>query len=380
MPWKRLACLPAGAVGVVGKDEEERGSDRPSFYLKSKPSPSQANGPTLCIDTSFLGDVLCTEPFIRAVAERWPSQPLDFVTSPAAAPLLVGHPQIRHLMVYDKRGEDKGLRGLLRFAGRLRSTRYERALSTHRSWRTALLLRVARIPVRIGFHNASAAWMYSRRVPYRPELHEIERNLQLVGGGDWERPRVYPSAVDRESVNPLIPQADFVALAPGSIWNTKRWPSRRFAELGTALRQRGFGLVFLGGPQDRVLSEQIMSEMEAEASSKDVLNYCGKTNLRESYLILKEARALVTNDSAPMHLGVAAGIPVMAVYCSTLPSFGFAPRGREDRVFEVTDLPCRPCGIHGRRSCPQEHFRCGWDTQAEQVAKATEQAIQAVRV
>lgn len=335
-----------------------------------------AAGPTLLVDTSFLGDVLCAEPLVRAVARKWPDPPVDFLTSPGGAAVLQNHPRIREILVFDKRGADKGLGGLHRTAQRLRERGYARAICSHRSWRTALLLRLAGIPERAGFRNASASWLYTRRVPYPEQLHEIERNLALLEGGPWERPRVHPSDAERERARELIPPGLFVALAPGSIWATKRWPAERYAEVLAGLVAEGLGAVLLGGPEDRELCREVVAQAapSPDAAAR-VVDLCGVTNLRESYAVLEHARALVTNDSAPMHLGVAAGIPVVAVYCSTVPEFGFAPRGARDAVVEVAGLDCRPCGIHGRTSCPEGHFRCGWDTSAGAVLSEVQRRL-----
>jgi len=320
---------------------------------------------TLLADTSFLGDVLCAEPLVRAVARRH-GPPVDFLAAPGGAAILEGHPDLREILVFDKRGADRGLRGLLGMARRLRRRRYARVLCTHRSWRTALLLRLAGIPERVGFEGAAGAWLYTRRIPYRRELHEVERNLAFVGGGPWERPRMYPGAADRERAAALAPPAPFVTLAPGSIWATKRWPEEHFRALVDALTARGLGVVLLGGPGDR----ELCARLAATGHGERVRNLAGETSLRESAALLEGAAALVSNDSAPMHLGVAAGIPVLALYCSTVPAFGFSPRGPRDLVLEVEGLPCRPCGIHGRRACPEGHFRCGRDLVPEGVLAA----------
>ncbi len=314
--------------------------------------------PTLLVDTSFLGDVLCAEPLVRAAAARWADGPVDFLTSPGGAQMLAGHPDLRELIVFDKRGVDGGLLGLRRVARRLRARAYARALCSHRSWRTAALLRWAGIPERTGFDNASAAWLYTHKVKYRKDLHEIERNLALVGGGPWEAPRMHPGPAERERAAALAPPGRFVALAPGSIWATKRWPAEHFAAVARALAvEDGLEVALLGGPADAELCARIA----AEAASERVHDLSGRTSLRESHAVLQRAAALLTNDSAPMHLGVAAGIPVVAVYCSTVPAFGFAPRGPRDVVLERSDLACRPCGIHGHPECPEKHFRCGRD-------------------
>ncbi|KAA3611935.1 MAG: lipopolysaccharide heptosyltransferase II [Planctomycetota bacterium] len=328
-------------------------------------------GGTLIVDTSFLGDVLCAEPMVRAAAKRWQGQPVDFLASPGGAHILSGHPDLGDILVFDKRGAQRGALGLLRMARELKKRAYVRAICSHRSWRSAALLRLAGIPERVGFDNASASFLFTERVSYQADLHEIERNLQLLGGGSWQRPRMYPDAGERERVAGLLPGRSFVAMAPGSLWETKRWPAQRFSELAAALSAKGVDVVLLGGPEDRPLCREVHQRAKDFGAEESALHdLCGQTNLRESAALLEKALALVSNDSAPMHLGVAAGIPVMAVYCSTVPAFGFAPKGEQDRVFEISELDCRPCGIHGKRRCPEGHFRCGWDIQFEQVLQA----------
>jgi len=318
---------------------------------------------TLIVDTSFLGDVLCAEPLVRAAARLHPGEPVDFLTSPGAAPLLHGHPQLRSVLVYDKRRADRGVSGMLRAARRLRQASYARAWSTHRSWRTALLLKLARISERVGFEGASGSFLYSRRVPYRKDLHEIERNLEFAGGGPWEAPRVYPGESESLRASELAPEGAFVVVAPGSIWATKRWPEEHFAVLVRTLASGGAPVVLLGGPDDRELCQRIARAADGNL----VTDLTGRTSLRESYALIARAACLVCNDSAPMHLGVAAGVPVIGIYCSTVPAFGFAPRGPRDVVLEIDGLDCRPCGIHGHPACPRGHFRCGRDLAPEQV-------------
>jgi heptosyltransferase-2 len=329
---------------------------------------------TLLVDTSFLGDVLCAEPMVRRAAELWPGEPVDFLAQPSGAGMLAGHPALRELKTFDKRGDHRGFGGMRQMAAELRAAGYARAICSHRSWRTALLLKLAGIPRRTAFHNASGAWLYSERVRYPAELHEVQRNLALIeaaaGVGAevpaWRAPRMYPSDEERSRAGALVPDELFVAVAPGSIWATKRWPAEHFAELVDELTEEGQAVVLVGGPDDRELCARIAAAAPAPAEGHapvagQVVDLSGRTSLRESYAVLERAACLVTNDSAPMHLGVAAGIPVVALYCSTDPSFGFAPLGPQDVVLEVEGLDCRPCGIHGHRECPEQHFRCGQD-------------------
>lgn len=215
---------------------------------------------TLLVDTSFLGDVLCAEPLVRATKEQFPG-PLDFLTSSGGAGMLAGHPNLRNVMVYDKRGAQRGLGGMLRMAKTLRANRYARVFCSHRSWRTALMLRLSGISERVCFDNASGAMLYTRSVPYPKQLHEVERNLALIGGGAWQRPRIFPTTAERARAAELVPdsvaQAGFVAIAPGSIWATKRWPEEHYAALVQMLIAAGKRVVILGGPDDCALSARI---------------------------------------------------------------------------------------------------------------------------
>jgi heptosyltransferase-2 len=329
---------------------------------------------TLLVDTSFLGDVLCAEPLVRATKERFLG-PVDFLTSDGGAGMLAGHPDLREVMVYDKRGAQKGLGGMMRMAKLLRGKGYQRVFCSHRSWRTAMMLRLSRIPERVCFDNASGAPLYTRQVPYPKDLHEIQRNLALIGGGEWQRPRIFPTDAERARAAQLVSEPGFVAVAPGSIWATKRWPEEHYAVLVQQLVADGQRVVMLGGPDDRELSARICAPALAEGEGADVIDLCGQTNLRESYAVLERAACLITNDSSPMHMGVAADIPVVAVFCSTIPAFGFSPRGPRDIVLEVEGLSCRPCGIHGHPTCPEKHFYCGQKTTPQMVLAAVAERL-----
>ncbi len=328
---------------------------------------------TLLVDTSFLGDVLLAEPLVRRLAARHPG-PVDLLTTPAAAPLLEHHPDLREVLTFDKRGVDRGLGGMRRLAARLRARGYARVYCSHRSWRTAMLLAMARIPERIAYDNAAGGFFYTACVPYPEGKHEVERSLALAGGGDWERPRVHPTAAETARAAELLPMEGAVALAPGSVWATKRWPAAHFRTLAEDLLADGHQLVLLGGPDDATLTAGIADGLEG------VLDLAGRCSLRESYAVLRRCAAVITNDSLPLHLGTAADIPVVALFCSTVPAFGFGPRGPRDRVVEVADLSCRPCGIHGHPACPEGHFRCGEDLAPALALEAVRAALREVPV
>jgi heptosyltransferase-2 len=152
----------------------------------------------------------------------------------------------------------------------------------------------------------------------------------------------------------------FVALAPGSIWGTKRWSY--YVELAAALERPS---VILGGGEDVSLANSIVASAPGKAVSA-----AGALSLRGSAALIQRAAVLVTNDSAPLHLATAVGTPIVALFGPTVPEFGFGPRRPGDVALGMADLPCRPCSKHGPQTCPLGHHRCMRDLSVETVRKA----------
>ncbi|MCA9771549.1 MAG: glycosyltransferase family 9 protein [Myxococcales bacterium] len=317
----------------------------------------------LVAQTAFIGDLVLTTPLLGALRERLPARPITLLTTPAGAELLAGHPALDGFIVYDKRG---ARRGAFREAVRaVRDGGFALAIAPHRSARTAALLRLARIPRRVGMHDARGAWLYTDRVRREPSRPEIDRNLQLADPfGESIAPGsvapylpLDPSARDR--VRSLLKSRgiprDYFVCAPGSVWATKRWLPGRFAEaINRASRAYGAPGVLVGSPADRDVAREVSRHLSAHGAADLV----GRTGLRELTALIAGARFVLTNDSAPMHIATAVGTPVVAVFGPTVRALGFFPHGERARVVEHPDLACRPCGRHGHERCPKKHFRC----------------------
>jgi lipopolysaccharide heptosyltransferase II len=295
------------------------------------------------------------------------------ILTPAAVPLLEPHPAVRWAIPYDKRGADRGWSGLRHLARRLRAEHYAVAYLPHQSLRSAALALLAGIPRRVGFRGGWGRLYSERRA--RPRTgHEVDRLLQLVDG--VVRPSGQPvrhlTADDMAQVARLLAQVGvappFIALAPGSIWGSKRWP--HFAALAARLAQR-HDVVLVGGPDDAELGEAIARDV-ADRATQRVVNAAGNLTLRQSAALIRRARVLVTNDSAPLHLAQAVGTPTVAIFGPTTPAFGFGPRGPHDVVVETEGLACRPCSSHGPPACPLRHHRCMQALGVEAVMQALE--------
>ncbi len=316
----------------------------------------------LVVQTAYLGDLVLTTPLVRELARACPGAEISLVTTRLGADVFLGLPGVRETIEFDKRRS--GLVGLVRLAARLRGTRFDVALLPHRSSRSASLVRLAGIPRRIGFAGAPGAWAYTTRVRRDTAQHAVRRYLALAEplGGDPAtadaRPVIGGASRARGTAERLldacgVARSPFVALAPGSVWPTKRWTSSGFAALALALRSRGIEPVLVGGVEDLPACHAV-----AAAVPGGLRSLAGRTTVAELAAILARAAALVGNDSGASHVAAAVRTPVVAVFGPTVPAAGLAPVGDEHVIVERDGLPCRPCSPHGGRRCPLGHFRC----------------------
>jgi len=330
---------------------------------------------SLVIQTSFLGDMVLTTPLIGQLAT---SGPVDVLATPAAATLLANNPDVRETIVYDKRGTDRGARGFVRLARALRGRHYAAAYLAQGSVRSGALAAVSGIDRRVGFSTSAGRRFYTIRIPYIENTHHAARLLSLATGDPARdlsrsalRPRLYPGQAERAAVDavvgPVRSGEPLVAMAPGSVWATKRWPY--FAELAAALRDVG-RIVVLGAEVDRPLAEEIVGAAQGRA-----VDATGRLSLLASAELISRAALLVTNDSAPLHLASAMNTPTIAVFGPTVPEFGFGPLADASNVVGNMDLTCRPCDRHGPQKCPLGHWRCMREISPEHVAGLAQSLI-----
>ncbi|GAC1478001.1 MAG: glycosyltransferase family 9 protein [Gemmatimonadaceae bacterium] len=296
---------------------------------------------------------------------------MDVVATPHAAALLANHPAVRTLFPYDKRGSDRGPAAFARLALRLRAVGapsadgggYRTAYLAQGSVRSATLALLSGARERVGFASSAGRLLHTRSVPYLETEHHATRLLRLgerpdrPGVRGTPRPRLYPGDAERRAVDALLEvgrlgSAPFVALAPGSVWATKRWP--HYPGLALQLAARGIPVILVGGTSDAESARRITDV----AAGPGLLNAVGKLSLLASAELVGRAAVLVTNDSAPLHLASAMGTPTIAVFGPTIPGFGFGPLAPRSAVAEHVVLACRPCDRHGPRRCPLGHWRC----------------------
>jgi heptosyltransferase II len=316
----------------------------------------------LVIQTAFLGDAVLTLPSIQRLKEKYPKSHMVIMCIPSTKDLFECSPSIDEFIVYDKRGEQKSLLTFFNILKSIRQQRFLRVYSFHRSFRSSLISFFSKAKFTTGFDKSSFSLLYKKRIKYNADHHEVARNLELIGEDTQnEKWRILPiiklfSETEQKIKNIVkeINAKNIAAIAPGSFWETKIYPQEYFFEIIKFLIEQNFFIVLVGGKDDESLCKEF--EDKYPLSSRSL---AGKLNVAESIYLLRECKLLITNDSAPTHLGMAANIPTLTIFCSTVPSFGFYPYNKKSEYLSFDYLDCKPCGIHGHRLCPIKTFDCG---------------------
>ncbi|MBZ0200523.1 MAG: glycosyltransferase family 9 protein, partial [Ignavibacteriaceae bacterium] len=246
----------------------------------------------------------------------------------------------------------------------IRGKKYTRIYSPHRSLRTALIVMQSGVRETYGFDNSSLFHIYKQIIPYKLNNHEVQRNLELIGYNfDESTWRIQPELNISDEIKNKIKNylsaesigGKIAAIAPGTVWNTKKYPTEYFSQLVIHLEKKGYTVLLIGNQNDLEICEII-----SEKSGSSVKVTAGKFSILESVELLKNCEILISNDSAPTHFAMAAGTKTLTIYCSTVPSFGFYPYINKSSFISYDDLDCKPCGIHGYAECPIKTFACGY--------------------
>lgn len=145
-------------------------------------------------------------------------------------------------------------------------------------------------------------------------------------------------------------------------------PANKWIEFIKTIEDK-FNVYLLGASGDSKLCDEIM----LVSMNRKVLNLAGKLSFLQTAALMKTAKMNYVNDSAPMHIASAVDAPITAIFCSTIPAFGFGPLSAKSYIAETSEkLDCRPCGLHGYRACPQKHFKCATTISAAQLVKTLE--------
>ena len=313
----------------------------------------------LLIQTAFLGDVILITPVIRELKNCYPEARIDALVRKGNEVLLSNNPHLNQVLIWDKKQK---YQSLFRNLFRIRKQRYDEVICVQRYFNAGFLTTFSGAKHKVGFKQNP--WSRFFNIKLKHELavgkHEVERNLELVqhliNHTKSTRPDIFPSGQDVQFVQ-QFQEKTYYCLAPASVWFTKQLPEEKWIELCNQLPIDA-NVYLLGAPGDFELTERIAKK----CSHPQVINLCGKLTLVQSAALMRHAERCFVNDSGPLHLASAVNAKVTAFFCSTVPAFGFGPLSDDAQILETQlQLECRPCGTHGFKSCPKDHFKCGFN-------------------
>ncbi len=308
----------------------------------------------LVIQTAFTGDVILATALLEKLHQYFPKAFLDILVRKGNESLFAGHPFVNEVLIWNKKS--KKYRNAFSIISAIRSKKYDLVLNLQRFFLSGLITILSSAKETRGYSKNPLSLFFKRRYRHviKDGIHEVDRNNSLISDitdGLRNLPKLYPTVTDLQAVPT---EKNYVSIAPASVWHTKQWPQSHWIELIKSLN-KSLTVYLLGAPSDFDSCESIRSKIDTH----NVINMAGNLSFLESAALMKDAKMNFVNDSAPLHIATAVNGPVVAVYCSTVPSFGFYPIGEYGHWVETNEkLTCRPCGLHGYKLCPLGHFKC----------------------
>jgi len=329
---------------------------------------------------NWVGDAVMTTPAIGAVRERFPQAEITLLANPLVSQLFSPHPWVDRLITFDRNGAHRGFTGRFRLAAQLRKEAFDAAIILPNSFDSALIPWLAGIPVRLGKSSDGRGLLLTGC--YRPDertpiCHEVEYYLGLLGHfgitGQAAAPFLSTTpAEDGEAAALLdrhgIRADDFLlGINPGAAFGSaKRWYPDRFADVARQLsRLKKARVVIFGGPGETDIAAEIEQHLGGVC-----LNLAGTTTVRGLMALIRKCSLFITNDSGPMHIAAAFGVPLVAIFGST--DHATTSPYTERAVVVRKDIECAPCKL---RECPTDH-RCMKAVTADDVVSAAEQLLE----
>lgn len=313
----------------------------------------------LVIQTAFIGDVVLATGLLESLHQQYPTAGISILVRKGNEALFKNHPFVKEVLVWDKK--TKKYQHLFQVIKQIRQRRFDVLINVQRFAATGLITIFSGAKTTIGFDKNPFSLFFSKRIKHifskgDIDLHEIQRNHQLIvteAQPEAARPRLYPSEADYSAVAGFT-EGPYICMAPASVWFTKQYPEAQWVKL-IQLIPKHYQVYLLGAPSDLDTCNRIL----AAANCSNAKSLAGQLNFLQSAALMQTAVMNYVNDSAPMHFASSVNAPVTAIYCSTIPAFGYGPLSDNKHIVEVKQaLDCRPCGIHGRKECPLGHFNC----------------------
>ncbi len=329
--------------------------------------------------TNWVGDAVMSVPALQALRERFPAAHISILARPWVASLYGREPFCDELIAYDAPRGWRGAREKWSVASDLRRRSFDCAILFQNAFEAAALVGVARIPTRIGYSRDLRAWLLTHPIPI-PKPGETPRHQRfyylellkragLIENYQLDEPiHLSSRAIAAQEGRRLFRQAGFpgsvIGVSPGAAYGSaKRWLPERFAEAAVQLaRERGAAIAIFGSKEEGPIAQLVLHAIQT--AGLRCLNFAGRTSLQEFIDMAAACDLFLTNDSGPMHIASALGVPTVAIFGAT-DEGATGPTGTHSKVVRVS-VECSPCL---RRECPIDH-PCMTGVSAARVAEA----------
>lgn len=319
----------------------------------------------LVIQTAFTGDVVLATALLEKLHRFFPGAQINFLVRKGNEGLLKDHPFLHEVLIWNKK-ENKN-KNLLNLLKKIRNEKYDKVINLQRFASTGMLTAFSGAKEKIGFDKNPFSFLFTKKIKHdlSNKKHEVERNNELIQhftDDSFTKPRLYPSAINYNEIEKYTSQP-YVCMMPASIWFTKQYPIDKWIDLINNFPS-AYTIFLLGGKENA----DICKKIKEKSTNNKIEIFAGKLNFLSSVALMKNAKMNYTNDSAPLHFASAVDAPVTAIFCSTVPAFGFYPLSSKSFVVETKEiLTCRPCSLHGLKACPLGHFKCAYTIETSQL-------------
>jgi heptosyltransferase-2 len=321
--------------------------------------------------TNWIGDAIMTTPAVRTIRQNFPEAEISMLAQPWMADVFAASPHVDKIIFYQKKGEHRGLSGMLRLSRLLKTMHFDMAILLQNAFEAALLAKMAGIPVRAGYQRDARSLLLNHGVPIREEIrrkHQVYyyqallEDLGLTCGSN----ELFLQLADKDmdfarKFRKGLGAGPVIGINPGAAYGpAKCWPAERYGQLAAGLhRENGAKFMVFGTVADRETIDVITGY-----GTGYIRGLAGKTTLGQAMALISICDAFVTNDSGLMHVGAATGTPLVAIFGST---DAVATGPFSDRAVVVQkELDCRPCL---KKNCKSD-FRCMLDISVAEVGRA----------
>lgn len=313
----------------------------------------------LIIQTAFIGDVVLSTALIEKLHSHFSDAHIDFMVRKGNENLLANNPNIKSVLVWNKKKSK--YKNLFQLLKTIRNNQYDKVINVQRYFATGLLTAFSGAKEKIGFDSNPLSFLFTKKIKHElissSSRHEVERNNDLIASftdNKITKPKLYPSQSDFNAIE-KYKSSQYLTISPTSVWFTKQFPKEKWIEFINKIDEK-YTIYLLGGPDNKKECESI----RLSVANKNCHTLAGELNFLQSAALMKSAIMNFANDSAPVHFASAMNAPITAVFCSTIPAFGYGPLSDISFIVETQkQLACRPCGSHGKKECPEKHFNCG---------------------